>query len=29
MQKVVGMVYLGFPLNDDPAKVLKGFDKKN
>ena len=28
MQKVVGMVYLGFPLNDDPAKVLKGFDKK-
>ena len=26
--KVVAMVFLGFPLDNYPAKVLKGFDKK-
>ena len=26
--KVVAMVYLGFPLENYPTKVLKGFDKK-
>ena len=25
---VVAMVYLGFPLDNYPTKVLKGFDKK-